>query len=206
MTNITKYQSTFIPQQRLRTKYIIYLVLIMILIWLPTLVFGYFIIQDEASSPDETFAIFFNWVTGITLGLTIVLIPFIYLYYKSITYEIVQDEIHVFRGIITKTRKIVPYRTITNLDVKRGIFDRMLGLGTVEIQTAGYSANKTGPEERMDGLPADDVDAIQTYLIDRVRRVRGSAGAITHDPDDEDAVLHAILVEIRKLREYLIKD
>jgi len=124
-------------------------------------------------------------------------------YFHTIRYEILEDEVHVYRGIITQTRKIVPYRTITNLDVKRGPYDRFFNLGTIEIQTAGNSANKMGPEEKIDGIQGDLVEGVQEELINKVRKMRGSAG-VTHDLPDEESLLAEILYQIKELRKQLV--
>jgi len=131
---------------------------------------------------------------------------FIKAYYNSMLFEIVEDEVHVNRGIITKTRKIVPYRTITNVEIKQGPYDRLLGIWTIEIQTAGFSSSKIGPEERLDGLPAHELETIQTLIINRVRKVRGSPGT-SHDQDThgDDHVLVSILNEVKELKEILLK-
>ena len=75
-------------------------------------------------------------------------------------------------------------------------------LGTIEIQTAGQSGNKVGPEERIDGLPGDLVDEIQHILLSKVRKMRGSPGT-SHDVEDEQSLLADILHEVRELREFL---
>jgi uncharacterized membrane protein YdbT with pleckstrin-like domain len=67
-------------------------------------------------------------------------------YYNTIHYEIRQDEVIVYAGFITKTVKHVPFRTITNLQVTRGLLDRLLGLGSLYIETAG-SSGVASPEE-----------------------------------------------------------
>ena len=45
-------------------------------------------------------------------------------YYRSLSYEIQDDEVIVRVGIWTHSVKHVPYRTVTNLAIKRGILDR----------------------------------------------------------------------------------
>src|SRR5690606_977849 len=69
-------------------------------------------------------------------------------YYSSLVYEIQDDEVIVRVGVITRTVKHVPYRTVTNLEVQRDPVDRLLGLGTLKIQTAGMSG-QTGAEETL---------------------------------------------------------
>ncbi|HSG28204.1 MAG TPA: PH domain-containing protein, partial [Candidatus Krumholzibacterium sp.] len=61
-------------------------------------------------------------------------------YYRSLSYEIQDDEVIVRVGIVTKSVKHVPYRTVTNITINRGILDRLFfNLGTLNIQTAGMS-------------------------------------------------------------------
>jgi len=74
------------------------------------------------------------------------------IYINSIEYSVISEsgetmpEIYVKKGILTVTRKHVPFRTITNIASKIGPFDRLFGLGNVSIETAGYSgANQQGP-------------------------------------------------------------
>ena len=55
------------------------------------------------------------------------------------------EQVIVRQGVLTRAVKHVPYRTVTNITVKRGVIDRWLGLGTLDIQTAGMSGN-TGAE------------------------------------------------------------
>ena len=63
--------------------------------------------------------------TIITWGLVGALVP---PYYRSISYELTEDEVVVRKGIVTKVVKTVPYRTITNTVVARGLFDLQLRL------------------------------------------------------------------------------
>lgn len=91
-------------------------------------------------------------------------------YYRSLQYEILEDEVIVRAGIITKSVKHVPYRTVTNLTVKRGILDRIFGLGTLNIQTAGMSGTNTA-EESLVGLI--NVQEIYEIVAAELRRFRG---------------------------------
>ncbi len=95
-------------------------------------------------------------------------------YYRSIAYELTAEEIVVRVGIVTKTVKTVPYRTVTNIEVKRGFLDRLLGIGGIAIHTAGYSA-QGGPEIRLSGL--EDCDGAHSDILAALRRYRAGTGA-----------------------------
>ena len=61
------------------------------------------------------------------------------LYYKSMWYELREDEMSWKRGVWFRTTGVVPYNRITNLDVRQGPVMRALGISTLAVQTAGYS-------------------------------------------------------------------
>jgi uncharacterized membrane protein YdbT with pleckstrin-like domain len=128
-------------------------------------------------------------------------------YYRSLSYEVQDDEVIVRVGIWTKSVKHVPYRTVTNLTVKRDILDRWLfGLGTLNIQTAGMSG-QTGAEERLVGLP--NVQDVYELVVTELRRFRGgmapTAAEVEGEPSVADA-MNAILTEVRAIRQALEAD
>jgi len=128
-------------------------------------------------------------------------------YYRSLSYEIQDDEVIVRAGILTKSVKHVPYRTVTNLTVKRDILDRWLfGLGTLNIQTAGMSG-QTGAEERLVGLP--NVQEVYEIVVTELRRFRGGMAPTGAEVEGEPAAasaLSAILAEVRAIRQSLETD
>ncbi len=123
-------------------------------------------------------------------------------YFRSLIYEIEEDEVIVRAGIWTRSVKHVPYRTVTNLTVKRDIIDRFLGIGTLQIQTAGMSGT-TGAEENLVGL--SDVDKIYDKVAGELRRFRGAlpptaGGNGSIHTEDEVSVLREILAELQAIR------
>lgn len=198
--------TNFKPIIELRTKYLSYLGTSLGALWIVINGFSWFIVYvDKEVSFLDTNKYVLLPTTIAVMAIMGILTPFIILYYNSIHFEIVEDEVHVNRGIITKTRKIVPYRTITNIEIKRGPFDRLLKMGTIELQTAGSSSSKIGPEERLDGLPKDELDKIQLMLVEQIRTFRGSPGT-SHDADlttPESTTLVTMLKEIKEIKSIL---
>lgn len=128
-------------------------------------------------------------------------------YYRSISYELTNDEIIVRKGILTRTEKRVPYHQITNVEVKRGLLDRLLGIGTVDAQTAGYS-QQGGAEAPLPGL--GDWETVQREVMSRVHRSRAALGEPSLPTPERasgtldastPALLGEILAELRALRE-----
>ena len=123
-------------------------------------------------------------------------------YYRSLSYEIREDEVVVRVGIVTKSVKHVPFRTVTNLTVKRGILDRwFFDLGTLNIQTAGMSGN-TGAEESLVGLA--NFEEVYEMVATELRRFRGGMAPTAADMElDSPEALTAILGEVRAIRQAL---
>ncbi len=123
-------------------------------------------------------------------------------YYRSLRYEIQDDEVVVNVGIWTKSVKHVPYRTVTNMQVKRDVVDRLLGIGTLNIQTAGMSGQK-GAEERLVGL--SNVQEVYESVAGELRRFRGGMAPTQAEVEEEPAAalpgaLGEILAEVRAIR------
>ena len=123
-------------------------------------------------------------------------------YYRSLGYEMREDEVVVRVGIITKSVKHVPFRMVTNVTVKRGILDRwFFDLGTLNIQTAGMSGS-TGAEESLVGLA--NYDEVYEMVATELRRFRGGMAPMVAEGDtDSPEALTAILDEVRAIRQAL---
>jgi membrane protein YdbS with pleckstrin-like domain len=73
-----------------------------------------------------------------------------YIYVKRIDYSLaswegnVSPEIFVKKGIIQITQRHVPFRNITHVKTRRGVFDRFFGIGTIQIETATKSSTAQG--------------------------------------------------------------
>ena len=154
-----------------------------------TIIFGLFALGETAV-----------WIVALLLAAP---------YYASLKYEIQDDEVIVDVGVITHSVKHVPYRTVTNVVVRRDILDRwFFGLGSLHIQTAGMSG-QSGAEEKLVGLP--NVQEVYEMVVDELRRFRGAMAPTAAEMEPELAVassgtLDAILSELKAIRQALEKD
>ncbi|MBN1641800.1 MAG: PH domain-containing protein [Anaerolineae bacterium] len=123
-------------------------------------------------------------------------------YYRSLGYEIQDEQAIVRVGIWTRSVKHVPYRTVTNITVKRDVLDRSLGLGTLEIQTAGMSGSSGGAEQSLVGL--EDAQQVYDLVARALGRFRGSmAPTATEAEGKREVGLTEILAELRTIRRLL---
>jgi len=188
---------TFRPSQKLLVKYNLRVALFFLICVFPFVFLGFF------PSLGLTYVWAFVAANVVWLLPAYALTP---AYYRSIEYELTAEEIVVRVGIVTKTVKTVPYRTVTNIEVKRGFLDRLLGIGGIAVHTAGYSA-QGGPEIRLSGL--EDCDGAHSEILAALRRYRAGTGAAigTEEvPVSEQQVPHLlaqILEELRALRRSL---
>jgi len=180
----------FKPSPQLKKLYYIYLmlaVLIGILPWfVPILIFA-----------PITLAMV------ITVPILIVLIFVIYWipkYYDSVFYSLNENEITWRRGVWFKKTGIVPYNRITNIDTVQGPISRLLGIASLRIQTAGYSASSSSgiglAEIRIDGVR--QFEELREMIMEFVRGKR----PVAVETYEEDVTLR-ILEELVKIREIL---
>lgn len=195
------------PDPRLRTKYFLQLFTAPLLIYLFIVIPLAFMALVMFPPGPWASLIWYNTLFWGFIFCFIWAVPGIFLiplYYSRIHYAIQDDEIVVSRGVITLTRRVVPVRAITNASLRRGPYDRLLGIGSVKIETAGQMGAKSGtpsPELALDGLV--DYEKVYNHILKLVRRYR-SGYALTTEveasrDDDTPFILQKILFELQKL-------
>jgi membrane protein YdbS with pleckstrin-like domain len=117
------------------------------------------------------------WMIVLNLIWLIPALFIIPIYVNSLEFSVIAEsgetmpEVYVKRGIVTVTRKHVPFRTITNISSNAGPFDRLFGIGSVNIETAGFSgANQTGPEEKLEGIVF--YEEVRDFILNELRKFR----------------------------------
>ena len=214
----------FKPSRAFLHKMMSQTVLLFIIIWLMAVLSFVGIAFMAATDPTNPSAaqIIGEWILLVnlwTVSLNLVwLLPAVIvipLYFKSIEYSVKAEtgdtmpEIYSKRGIITITRRHVPFRTITNISSKAGPFDRLFKIGSVHIETAGYSGpNQKGPEETLGGIVF--YEEVRDFILKELRKfkepyVTGTEVVIPTEkvtpemlgPDDE------VLTTLREIRDLL---
>jgi len=120
-------------------------------------------------------------------------------YYVSMIYKLTGDEMIWRRGVWFKKTGVVPYNRITNIDIAQGPVSRKLGIASLKIQTAGYSAPTSRSSEiKIEGM--EDFEELRE-LIMRFVRGRKPVAVETYDEEDQESKVLNELVKIRKLLE-----
>lgn len=156
------------------------------------------LIVIAADDPDTGLVAAIVW--GITGGIAVLMwaiaVPALMLWFRNLDYVIESDKIVIRKGILTKIQQNIPLTMVTDFRLQRTLYDRALGIGSIQIQTAGQSATGTGYEGKLAGL--EDWESLHEDLRRRIRsdghRDRESAPATDMD---------AILDELRHIRRVL---
>jgi membrane protein YdbS with pleckstrin-like domain len=132
-------------------------------------------------------------------------------YVRGIEYQVGEREVIVKKGIINKMEKHIPFRTITNISSRYGPYDRLLGIGTVQIETAGRSGAQTGPEEKIEGIA--NFMEVRDEILEVLRQFRHQYATTTETP--ENALVESVrstgsfeqqlLNELKDIKEILSK-
>jgi uncharacterized membrane protein YdbT with pleckstrin-like domain len=157
--------------------------------------------------PDRDATIVFSLIALAEVVVWILALVLVAPYYHSLSYEIQDDEVIVHVGVVTHSVKHVPYRTVTNITVRRDVLDRwFFGLGSLHIQTAGMSG-QSGAEEKLVGL--SNVQEVYDLVVTQLRRFRGGMAPTAAEVEPSvtsGETLAAILEELRSIRMALQKD
>ncbi|MBN2229368.1 MAG: PH domain-containing protein [Candidatus Thorarchaeota archaeon] len=228
MEDVTKGK-VFKPDTRFCYKEWFTATVVAIFVWMLTvgvLILGAWIYMMDQDAPWSTFfTIFFDVLPILSFWYALSLVVWwlpamigIPLYIRSIEYSVisksgmVMPEIYVKKGLINVTRKHVPFRTITNISSRAGPIDRLFGIGTVEIQTAGYSGGaggQTGPEEKLEGITF--YEEVRDFILQELRKFRdpyvtGTEVVLPREepvPRLSDSLDDEMLITLREIRDVL---
>jgi len=217
----------FRPAKAFRNKYWTIQIILALIIWasfsLGALGLAFLIsISEPSELPDfgdflaTTWQVVNFWTVVINLVWLIPALMVTPIYIRAIEYSVIAQsgetlpEIYVKKGIVNITRKHVPFRTITNISSRAGPFDRLFGIGTVEIETAGYSGPQhQGPEEKLEGIKF--YEEVRDFILRELRRFREPYALATevvrpheeHPPKGEIGLDDEMLGILREIRDLL---
>ncbi|MBT4482192.1 MAG: PH domain-containing protein [Candidatus Latescibacteria bacterium] len=178
---------------------------VMFVVWSIVLFIGLaFCIPFLLFVPDFVGKLIFGIILTIFLLIMALIALWIPAFFKTLEYCIESEAVKLNRGVFWKKRITVPFNKITNVDVSQGPLQRMFGLGTIHVQTAGAGgAQGAQAELRMTGVK--DFDGLKDVIMGGVRGFSSlqfeKTTADTSDPD----ILINILEELRAIRRVLDK-
>lgn len=114
------------------------------------------------------FLAFINPLIGVVLFLPLLAIAggYQYLYWKNYNFYFEGGDLKIESGVITKNKLDIPVRRIQDIDVKRGIFQRIFSIAQVNIKTAGGDVSKAS----LKYLDEDQAEEVRQELRDLKNR------------------------------------
>lgn len=82
------------------------------------------------------------------------------LLYRSWRYEVREDSLYLTRGVFTRVQTVAPYVRVQHIDTKRSPFERILGLSSLVVYTAG----SRGADVTIPGLTDERAAELQRRL------------------------------------------
>ena len=199
MENIIK------PDKKLVTKQWGILLVLSFLVILIALLFQFLLPLSEDVTHGDVSVVVWPIAGGAIFILLAVVGPVLVLWVKNLSYIIGEEKVTIHKGILTKVQKNIPYRAITDFIVNRSIFDRILGIASIRIQTAGQSQTPTGYEGNIAGMA--DWEGLHKTLRERLKKLHPiSESLATREPlpaATEGEVLAQILNELKAIRKAL---
>jgi membrane protein YdbS with pleckstrin-like domain len=187
-----KLGETFKPDPELKTLFYLHILFYIVIFFLPwylsTLLFS------------DNLDVMIVASCGLIIFLFLAVI-WIQLYYKSMTYKLTPIEMEWRRGIWFMSKGIVLYNRITNIDIKQGPFQRLLGIASLMILTAGSSApSRRGHAEiKIEGIKQHE--EMRELIMEFVRNQKSVGVAGTFQ--EEMPTNASMLEELKKIREIL---
>ena len=202
MTNIIK------PDNKLFTKQWLILLSISGLIVLVALLLQTLIPLGGEVSVTEVGKIVWPLALGSIILLWLIFVPALTLWIKNLSYIIEEDRITIRKGVLTKVQKNIPYRAITDFILHRSLYDRLLGIASIRIQTAGQTQSATGYEGNIAGVV--DFTELHQNLRARIKSLHPISESLgTREPwgpGSSENILNDILAELKSIRKAMDKN
>lgn len=90
-------------------------------------------------------------------------------YVRSFEYQVHGSEIIVRKGLFNVTTKHIPFTNVTNIAIRSGLVDRLLGIGTIEIETAGGSQSTFEPLVKIEGIRI--YEEVAYFILGRLQHI-----------------------------------
>ena len=105
------------------------------------------------------------FIVSLCIGGVLFIGSWLFLYHffadPLIRYSIREQDLVLFKGLLFKDVICQPILRIQHIDIQRGPFERMAGLATLKVYSAGGSLHTLA----IPGLPADTADTIRQFVL-----------------------------------------
>jgi membrane protein YdbS with pleckstrin-like domain len=177
-----------------------------LVVWIILMVVAGLTMDSILGVGREMFPLFFFTLIALLLFPYLVWVE---LNYHDLTYQFRKSRLVIRKGVLNKERTVIPYTQIQNVNINRNVLQRMLGIATVKIETAG--TNPWESEGVIDGI--GDYHRFVQHVMELVERSKRKEAEEEKKPEkrEEDTELFYLkqilvqLIELKKVMETKIK-
>ncbi|MCW4010769.1 MAG: PH domain-containing protein [Candidatus Bathyarchaeota archaeon] len=179
--------------------YLVFVVLIGFISWLMPLTVGLAVTGEVLAA-----IVVASTTLAALLGISTYTLYWIRKFQESIKYVLEDDELIVTKGVWWKTKSVVPYNRITNVNTYQGPISRHFELGKLAIQTAGFSAaNSAGKMAEAEIVGVKNFEEIKDIIMNFVKGVEPMA--VEAKAEIPKNVNQEMLQELRRIRKAVEK-
>jgi uncharacterized membrane protein YdbT with pleckstrin-like domain len=193
-------EETIKPHPKLITKYLWVLITVSILILVLIGIIHFIIILANGDMRVPPYL----WSIGLIICVVLLAVgyPWSILWVKNLSYIIREDRVSINKGILTKTQQNIPFRAVTDFALQRTLYDRFLGIGSIQIQTAGQKPNSTSSYEGiLSGLV--EYEKFHNQMREKIKRlypISEALGTAESSMAGTEYILKEILQELKAIR------
>lgn len=128
-------------------------------------------------------------------------------FHSSIRYVLEDDKIVVTKGVWWKTKSLVPYNRITNINIYQGPISRYFKLGKLSIQTAGFSGTSSSGGKVAEAVifGVRNFEEVKDIVIKFVKGMKPVSVEAAVETESSENLNKLILQELRRIRKALEK-
>lgn len=115
------------------------------------------------------------------IPVTVILVLFAYYQYRNFTFQVIDNELIIHKGVLFKNRTVISVERIQSIQITDNIVQRILGLVSLKVDTAGSKGN----ELEIPALERKRADLLKTLLYEKKEAASGEAPEIITETTDE---------------------
>ncbi|MFB6211455.1 MAG: PH domain-containing protein [Halobacteriales archaeon] len=127
-------------------------------------------------------------IIGLAVFALLAILGYELAYYRRFEYHLTEDTLDIYSGVFSRRERELPYQRIQNVDISRNVVQRILGIASVGLETAGGSQT----EGTINYVTGAEAKRLQRAIQRRKRDVDDTEESPELTSEDEEELLYAI--------------
>lgn len=147
-----------------------------------SLVFVFFFLIQKIGLPYFILLMLFGFIFIVVQKL---------LQWYRFTYRVEENEVRIEYGLFVKKKRYIPIERIQTINLTAGVFQRLVGVVKVEIETLGGAGSSEG---ELTAIPREDATELQR-LVKKEKQNNKKVIKVTDEEDESTSIQETIEVE-----------